>query len=567
MGRVSQAEPERCDVVIIGGGASGLLSAIELGRWDINVILVDDKQGPSSHPQANANSARTMEHYRRLGFADEFRARGMPADHPTDVTYFSTFGTYEIARFEQPSRARALEIAATHETLGTWHTPELPHRCSQLYLEPLLVEQAKSHSSVDLRFGWSCVDLTLESDHVVAEIEDVATGERRFVRAAWLLACDGPRSSMRGKLGISLSGRGGVVRDFLGGQMVSVLLRAPDFRRDVSVRPSWQHWSLAPGRRSILTSINGVDSYSGHVQLALGEDISDTEAFRRVTEAFGVETKVELISATRWTAGNHLVAETYRSGRALLVGDAAHVFTPAGGMGYNTGVDDVANLAWKLAAVIHGFGDPGLIDTYEQERRPAALRNMAFSTAVADVIGSLDVPNDIDEPTESGEAGRVALREQLLALAQFEFDIPGIQLGLTYDGSRLVVPDGTQPPPDDANVFLPTACPGARLPHLWLRDGRALFDALGKGFTLLVLGATADVASFVRSAAVLRVPLTVVRLEDEPEANILEAQAVLVRPDQHVAWRGEPDTADTDHLLATVLGHAKGATDAGWETQ
>lgn len=564
---MSQAQPRTCEVLVVGGGASGLLSAIELGRWEIDALVVDDKLGPSRHPQANANSARTMEHYRRLGFASEFRALGMPDDHATDVTYFSTFGGYEIARFEQPSRARALEIAGRHETLGTWHTPELPHRCSQLYLEPLLAEHARAQASVDLEFGWSCGEVVVEDDHVRAVLHDVRTGETREVRAEWLLACDGPRSGIRRQLGISLRGKGGVVRDFLGGQMVSVFLRAPDFHRRLAGGRSWQHWSLAPGRRSILTSINGVDTYSGHVQLAPGEDISDAEALRRVVDTFGFDTEVSLISATRWTAGNHLVAERYRSGRAILVGDAAHVFTPAGGMGYNTGVDDVANLAWKLAAVIRRFGDPGIIDTYEQERRPAALRNMAFSTEVADVIGSVSVPPDVDEPTRAAAAGREALRDELLALARFEFDIPGIQLGLRYDGSPLVVDDGSEPTPDDPNVFVPTARPGARLPHVWLRDGRALFDTLGMGFTVLLLGPGADPSAFTAAAERLGVPLAVVQLGDEPDAKILDAPAVLVRPDQHVVWRGDLAGADASAILATALGRTRAPGAPGEETR
>jgi 2-polyprenyl-6-methoxyphenol hydroxylase-like FAD-dependent oxidoreductase len=543
-------ETDEFEVVIVGGGASGLLSAIELGRWGIRCVVVDDKPGPSRHPQANANAARTMEHYRRLGFAEEFRRTGMPADYPSDITYFTTFHGHEVARFEMPSRAQAQEMATTHTTWGTWFTPELPFRCSQLYLEPILARLAAEEPSVDVRFDWRCAEISQSEDDVVAVVEHTGSGETRTLRGQWLLGCDGARSMVRRTLGIELAGEAGVERDFLGGQMFSLFVRAPEFNGGVVPKPSWSQWSLTP--RSIFTSINGVDTFSGHVQLKPGEQVSEEEALARITSAFGIDTPVEVISAARWTAGNHLVAERYRSGRILLVGDAAHVFTPTGGMGYNTGVDDVANLAWKLAAVQQGWGEAELLDTYEVERRPAARRNMAFSTAVADSIGRLAVPPEVVEDTEAGQAARDRLRTTLLDHARFEFDIPGIQLGVRYDGSPLIVSDDTPLPPDDPNVYLPTAKPGGRVPHVWLADGRSLLDALGQGFTLLVTGPEAGVDRWESAAAALGVPLDVVDLRTEQAAAVLDAPAVLTRPDQHVAWRGRLTDVDPMEVLRTV---------------
>ncbi|WP_154756248.1 FAD-dependent monooxygenase [Amycolatopsis pithecellobii] len=551
----SRPEPAgQYDVLIVGGGASGLLSAIELGRWGLRCLVIDDKQGPATHPQANANASRTMEHYRRLGFAAEFRETGLPADYPTDVTYFTTFGGSEIARFRQPSRAEAVAIADSHESLRSWHTPELPHRASQLFLEPILAEHARAQRSVDVRFDRRCVDIEVVGEQVSAVVEDTRTGEQSRVRGNWLLGCDGPRSMVRRHLGVSLTGKAGVVRDFLGGQMYSIYLRAPHFWRDIQPHRTWQHWSLAEGRRSILTAINGIDTFSGHVQLAPGEEIEPEEALARVTRAFGRDTEVELISATKWTAGNHLIAERYRSGRVILVGDAAHIFTPTGGMGYNTGVDDVANLAWKLAAVQQGWGSPGLLDTYESERRPMAERTMRFSTEVADSIGGMPVPANIDDPGAAGDQARAELREKLLAHARFEYDIPGIQLGVRYTNSPITVPDGSPDTPDDPNVYLPTARPGARLPHFWLADGHALFDRLGIGFTLLTTTGDADVEAFADAARHAGIPLAILDLGHEPEAKILDAAAVLVRPDQHVAWRGDPAAVDAAAVLAVATG-------------
>ena len=196
------------------------------------------------------------------------------------------------------------------------------------------------------------------------------------------------------------------------------------------------------------------------------------------------------------------MAEKFQRGRIFLGGDAVHLFTPAGGLGYNTAVEDAVNLGWKLNAVLKGWGGPALLDTYETERQAIARRNTAYARGFADSLGLFVPPPELEDESPAGEAARKLTGDHFNHHARFEFNIPGITFGGRYDGSPIVVPDGTAPPPDAPNSYQPTACPGGRAPHLWLGDGRSLYDTLGFEFTLLALGARpADAAPFRAAAA------------------------------------------------------------------
>ena len=203
----------------------------------------------------------------------------------------------------------------------------------------------------------------------------------------------------------------------------------------------------------------------------------------------------------------------------------------------NTGIDDAVNLAWKLAAAIAGWGGPALLDSYEAERRPIGLRNTAFASRFADSIGHMPIDPAIEEDSAAGRAARAALGRLVEAHAHFEFTIPGIFLGLSYAGSPIVAGDGSSPPPDDPHAYAPKACPGARAPHAWLAGG-ALHDVLGPEFTLLRFGGAPDPAPLLAAAKARGLPLAVAAVGDASARDIYGADLVLIRPDHHVAWRG-----------------------------
>jgi hypothetical protein len=218
-------------------------------------------------------------------------------------------------------------------------------------------------------------------------------------------------------------------------------------------------------------------------------------------------------------------------------------------------VDDVSNLGWKLAAACQGWGGPRLLPSYEAERKPIAHRNTSFARAMADSIGKVELPAALDEESAAGEAARTVLGERLYRHAATEFDVPGIHLGVFYAGSPVVVPDGTPAPADDSHCYTPSAVPGARAPHVWLEDGVSIFDRFGRDFTLLRFNPRVPSEAIGAAARELGLPLAVVDVASEEARDLYARDLVLVRPDHHVAWRGNSEPGDTEALLARVAGH------------
>lgn len=554
------------EVLIAGGGPCGLMLAIELGRRGLRCLLVEPRAGTAFNPQANATQARTMEHFRRLGFADEVRALGMPPDHPTDIAYFTRYGRHELARIRLPTAAQA--AAQVRGLSGSWSAAELPHRVSQKFVEAVLHRHAAACASVELRHGWKLtgfdeVAAGPSGPHVLATLEPAAGGPPQRVRAQWLVGADGARSAVRQRLGIEWGGVTGIQRQFMGGRMFALYLRAPQFLARLPHARAWMYVAVNAQRRAFMAAVDGVAEFAFHAALQPGEDAdawTEQDARRVFAEAFGAEVPIEILSMGTWLAGHALVAREFGRGRVLLAGDAAHLFTPTGGLGYNTAVEDAVNLGWKLAAVVRGTAAPALMASYEAERRPLAERNTAYARRFADSIGLFEATPALDDDTPGGEAERARATEYLNAHARLEFNIPGVTFGGRYDGSPIVVADGTAPPPDEPGRYVPSACPGGRPPHAWLEDGRSLYDLFHAEWTLLALGDDApDTRRFEDAARLLGADLRVVRLRQPALRTLYEAPLVLIRPDQIVAWRGT-QTDGADRVLRQVL--ARGEADA-----
>jgi 2-polyprenyl-6-methoxyphenol hydroxylase-like FAD-dependent oxidoreductase len=544
--------PGHVSVIIVGGGPCGLMLANELGRRSISVLLLDQKPGTSPIPQANATQARTMEHYRRLGFADEVRSLGMPPDFPTDIAYFTRFAKYELARYRLPSSRTAKSVVKSLS--GSWSAAELPHRVSQKFVEAVLRRHAERLPGVSVNYGWRMTRFRESADGVEIEAQPSAGGPSQSVRGGYLVGADGPRSMVRSQLGLRYGGESGVVRDFVGGRMYAVFCRVPDFYRAVPHPPAWMNVTFNRERRCFMPAIDGKSEFAFHTQMKPHEDensVSEADAVRMVQAAIGAPLGVEVLSRDTWTAGHSLVADGFGSARAFIGGDAAHLFTPTGGLGYNTAIEDAVNLGWKLAAVLKGQAAPRLLESYAAERRPLALRNTAHARRFADSLGLYEPPAEVEDDTPQGEAARRRAGEYFEAHARAEFNIPGITFGGRYDGSPAIVADGAAPPADSPNLYVPTACPGGRPPHLWLADGRSLYDCFGFEWTLLRLGAQRG-DGIIDAARRRSIELKVLDMKEA--RDLYEADLALIRPDQIVAWRGNSD-AHADAVIGRLTGH------------
>ncbi|MBW4717527.1 FAD-dependent monooxygenase [Saccharothrix obliqua] len=541
-------------VAVVGAGPVGLLLALSLDRLGVPTVVLDGERTQPAQPRGSTHNARTMEHYRALGLAAQVRGLGLPWDHPTDIAFFTRYSGHELARLPRPSAGQVLRDRAAADRVD--QTPEPMHRANQMYVERLLLDHARTRPNIGLRLGWRVVGLAERSDHVAltCECADVT----RVLRAAHVVGCDGGRSFVRRVLGIGYAGPGSVDQDVLGREATAAHLRIPRLYRDcLAGRRAWSHWSVTAEFALNLIAVNGVDEFFLLTSSLRPGRVDDDAIAGLVRRAIGAPLPVRVLGHRRWTPGAALVAERFGEGRVLLAGDAAHLFTPNGGFGMNTGIDDVVNLAWKLAAAVQGWGGARLLDTYELERRPVALRNTRAARELNLGLGAVDRPADLEADTPGGRAARAKAGAELAEYGRRTLDTSGVQLGARYDGSPIVVADGGTPPADDFTRYTPTSVPGGRAPHLWLDDFHgphsSLYDRFGAGFTLLRLGGRAPHANALRAEAAARgIPLTVLTLPDPVARDLYERDLVLVRPDQHVAWRGN---REPEALWPVVTGH------------
>ncbi len=569
---ISPAPAPRTSVLVVGAGPVGLTLALELHHQGIDVLVVERNATSTQHPKMDVTNGRSMELFRRLGVAESLRKVAIPEDHPMMVTWATKASGWELASFAYPGVAdQRRRIAERND--GTLPL-EPPMRVSQVILEPALAEQLAARS-VPVHYGWSLEGFTEEADGVTATVVSGETGERRTVRSAYLVGCDGAGSRVRRRLGIGIDEidlRRHFLKELGVGRLVSSMVR--NYRAigqrpmdgrfylvhfataDREIHRRFGHvWHLQSPEGWTLISQDDGDIWTLHTPLGVGRDADRIDPTELVHETLGYRFPLEIKVANHWTP-RLTVADSFGRGRVCLAGDAAHQVTPTGGYGMNTGVGDAVGLGWALAAQLQGWGAPGLLAAYGEERRSVALRNRTAAGRHAAVRGAIMGSRWRDMHSERwyGDRTRRRLGREIRDLGNLENEALGIEIGYRYDDSPVVVPDPDGPPPAlRMDSYLPGTWPGTRPPSVHLADSRAIFDLFGRGFTLLRF-ADHDVDGLVAAAAARGVPLDVVDVRDDHARVLYERDLVLIRPDQHVAWRGTGAPADPLAVIDRVRG-------------
>jgi 2-polyprenyl-6-methoxyphenol hydroxylase-like FAD-dependent oxidoreductase len=564
---VSSEKTLSTPVAIVGGGPVGLMLALFLDHFGVSSTVFNTEKTTRWHPKGNGQNARTMEHYRLLGLVDQVRALGIPVDHPFDHAVFTRLSAHEIFRFRRPTQSERL--AMRRATPVTDQYVEPMYHVNQMYVESAMLEHVKSRPNITLRFGWQVRDISQTDEAVVLLAREVDSDREETWCAAFAAGCDGARGLVRKTLGIRYEGD---VRqtDYFAGLLYSVYMRIPDLLpRFLGHRRAWMYWMMNADAAGVIISLNGRDEFMMLAKPNRDQGRMDRGAVEHwVKCAIGEDIRVEIIGHQSWNAGAALVAERYVAGRIALVGDAVHLFTPTGGFGMSTGLDDASNLGWKLAALVQGWGGPYLLESYQAERKPIGYRNTGAARQIAKAWHAPVATPDIEREGPAGDAARrEAAQSSFVTNNHFfrdeEVDATGVQLGARYDGSPIIVADGA-PPPENFDVYAPSGVPGGRAPHLWLDEkhalGSSLFDRLCPGFTLLRLkGVSVDAGPLARAAGARGIPFAVLDIALPEAHSLYERSLALVRPDQYIAWRGDRLPADPDALLARVTGHERPA--------
>ncbi len=530
-------------VLVVGGGPVGLALAGDLGWRGISCTLIEQSDGSIYQPRMDLVGVRTMEFCRRWGLVPAVEASPYPRDYAQDNIYLTSLTGHELGRER---------FAGIGQAPPPKESPQRRERCPQNMFDPILRSFAASQKGVAMRYRTRLVSFTQDSGAVTATVENADSGVRQEIGARFIVGCDGARSLVRETLGIAMHGNPVLT------YTTNVIFRCPDLLSLHDKGKAYRHIFIGPeGTWSTMVAINGRDEWRfSIIGGARQHDYTTAEIAAAIRRAVGRDFAFEILSVLPWVR-RELVAERYRHGRGFIAGDAAHVMSPTGGFGMNTGIGDVVDLSWKLAAVLEGWGGERLLDSYGAERQPIGVRNVTEASGNLRRMLSVEPHPDLLDDTPQGAAARETVGRAFSETMRREWFTLGAHLGYRYEGSPICWPDGSTAPPDDPNSYVPTARPGHRAPHAWLTDGRSTLDLFGRGFVLLGFGADAETASALLTAARRRrLPMAFAAISEPQIAALYQRQFVLVRPDGHVAWRDDRMPEDPLGLIDVVSGAA-----------
>jgi len=516
----------RVPVVIVGAGPVGLSLAIELGSRSINCLLIEKNDRVGYAPRAKTTNVRTRTHLRRWGIADKLaQAAPLGIDYPSDILFVTRLAGQLLAKIPNASNCDA-----ERNDLYPEHAQWIP----QYILERVLKSHAETLPSVEIRFSTEFKSAEQNSDAVRVRLRDAARDRDEEIHCQYLVGTDGARSSVRQFIGATMAGQYGLSRNY------NIVFRAPGLAHAHPHGPGTMYWQVNPQAPSLIGPMDRDDIwFFMPTKLPFGVSLSNEDAAVLIRDATGIDLPYEILSTDEWVA-SRLIADKYSSGRCFLAGDACHLHPPFGGFGMNMGVADAVDLGWKLAASLQGWGGESLLASYEIERRQIHERVMDEAVANHSVLSNDFWCDGLEDPSETGRSLRARAGERITAAKVREFHTLGTVLGLCYERSPIILSDGSENCSTDGRVYTPSSRPGCLAPHAWLPDGTSLYDHFGSGFTLIAnkMASQADVEGARRDALALGIPLTVIERTDDDAVDAYSEPYTLVRPDQHVGFRG-----------------------------
>ncbi|MBR0706987.1 FAD-dependent oxidoreductase [Bradyrhizobium liaoningense] len=531
-------------VLIVGGGPVGLSLAIDLGWRGIATVLIEQEQPDARriHPRMDNVGIRSMEFCRRWGIVEAVENAGFPRDVPLSIVYATAVLGHELARDVYPDKANAVAppfSAQKHEL------------CPQNFFDPVLQRAASSYSTNRLLYGYRFEDFEEKGDRIIASARPVSGGEPLQVRAQYLAACDGANSAIAQRLSLAPA------KTKVLSCSTNVFIRCSVLAQRTAACRAYRYLLIGPeGIWGSFVNIDGRDTW--RLQL-LGDDRwpdwSEAQIHDFVRRGIGADIDYELLSWLPWSR-RETTAARFGSGRCFLVGDSAHQLSPTGGYGMNTGIAEAVDLSWKIAARLEGWGGEALLESYDAERRPVAMRNVLQASENLRAMRSLPLEPALLDQTAIGEAARRAIGAYAQQALQREWRSFGIHLGAVYRGSPIIVEETSDRPEPDVANFVQLAVPGGRAPHVWLAPGHSTLDLFGRGFVLLEFSSDSDVAvaALISAARAARMPISH-HLITHPDATAAYGRRyVLVRPDGHISWCGDVIPREPAQLIDRVRG-------------
>lgn len=532
------------DVLIVGAGPAGLALATELTLRGVSVQIIEQNARVGVQPRAKTTNVRTMEHMRRWGLAERIRNLS-PVDEsvPRRVRFATSLFGGDIKVFDN-----ALFFERRRDERFSENAEWIP----QYVVEKVLLDHVSAHPLAKVRFRCKLTDFKSEANGVRAWVLDTDKGGTLELSARYLVGADGARSTVRDILDIRMEGDASIA------SFSTLIVKIPGLLKDPDLKPAIMHWLVDPECPCIMGQMDRDDTWFWGPTPRRGEIIDASWLQQKLRHSIEDRYQASVLATDSWTA-HKLLAERYRHGNVFLIGDACHLHPPFGGHGMNLGIGDSVDLGWKLAAALQGWAGPRLLESYELERRPVHRRVLDSSTENMSHLSAHFAVPELNEDSPRGAEARARAAVAIDQQKTPEFRSLGLVLGSLYANSPIIATDAADPPAASVTEYRPSGYPGALAPHGWLPDGRSLYDLFGTGFTLLALReTTADEASAIRSSAARQnLPLDIVSVSDDRLQSLYGAPFALIRPDQHVAWRGER-IESPDEILSKARGGEAG---------